>query len=95
MVVSVALCAPAGFLYRRVLPCPYCLVRTRHLVQTWVWYDAVIECGSCGHVWEGGYRRRQTNKARALRRHAFNDRWQAAGTRAEAQRWLQAELDAR
>jgi ribosomal protein L37AE/L43A len=89
---TLAICAPRGFIYRAVSYCPYCEVRTRHLVQAWVWYDTEIECSGCGHVWEGGYRKRQTNKARALRRHAFLERWNAASTRAEARRWLEAQL---
>lgn len=91
--MNVIICAPQGFTYRSIQRCPYCDRRTRHVTTSYEWYDSEVECGGCGHQWSGGYRRRQTNKQRALNRHRFLDRWRTAGTRAGLRAWQYAIFD--
>jgi len=86
-------CTPRGFTYRRIFDCAWCERRTRHVVVDYLWYGPEVECGGCGHRWSDGYRRRQTNKQRALNRHSFHKRWAAAQTPAAHRAWMHAELD--
>lgn len=91
--MTLHVCAPASFTYRSVAWCPWCEARRHHVVTAFVWYGPEAECGGCGHRWSDYQRRRQTNKQRALNRHAFNDRWMAAGDRAGMQAWMREQLE--
>jgi hypothetical protein len=42
--MSLVVCAPRGFTYRRILRCRKCKRRTRHLVTTYVWDDPTFRC---------------------------------------------------
>jgi hypothetical protein len=90
----VIVCAPEGFTYRTVMPCPYCKQQRRFVVTSYLWYGPERTCGGCGNHWSDGYRRRLSNKQKALNRDGFHERWVAARTRREMWRWLRTELEA-
>lgn len=90
--MSLVICRHRGFTYRAVRYCHWCERRRRFVISEELWYGAVLECGGCGHRWSEDGRERQTNKARALRRHGFAERWATAHTRAEHDAWLRREV---
>lgn len=47
---------PPQFLARRILWCPVCEHRRRHVIALFVWYAAHITCCACGDSWADGER---------------------------------------
>lgn len=92
--MSVIVCGGNGFTWRAVHHCHWCERRRRFLVTDELWYGSVSECGGCGHRWSEEGRERQTNTARAYRRHGFVTRWDEAHTRAEYRAWLHRQIEA-
>lgn len=72
--------------------CHWCERRRRFLITDELWYGSVLECGGCGHRWSEDGRERQTNAARAYRRHGFHARWLEAHTPAEYRAWIHAQV---
>jgi hypothetical protein len=73
--MSLHICSPTGFAYRKVLDCPTCKCRRRMLVHMFVWYDTDITCLTCGESWANGERRQRPF---------------APGWRAQSVRWAKA-----
>jgi len=74
-VSELIICAPTGFTSRRILRCPKCKRRTRHLVTSYVWYDPIFLCLAHEVRVPGSYRK-SPERARAM--------WDAAMTRQAA-----------
>jgi hypothetical protein len=72
------ICAPpATSTQRRLLPCPVCRFRRRHVVQTFEWHDASVICGGCGYAWYGEECDAGTAEARSRRRAWVRCVWEA------------------
>lgn len=94
--MSVIICRPQAWTFRRVLFCPTCERRRRFVVETFIWYDSEATCLGCGDSWSGGWRNPRPF-VRGWRKAAIaaaRAKWATAPPRAEVEASLRAEVAA-
>ena len=96
---DVIVCRPDSVTGRRVRECPTCKTRRRFVVQSFVWYDSIWTCCTCGDEWSAGERlARPFHRGwRAERSAVARRKWATALNRHDerkaVERMIRAELD--
>lgn len=61
--------------WRRILKCPRCERRTRHIVEDEAWYGFRVTCCSCGRMHQDGFATRDGVKSHQKRAKEARAKW--------------------